>query len=67
MNQDSFVKDLATELHLRGTTYEPGALAVFVADALSLIGEDPAVSRWASQFAEQLPEIHDGAGGVDDK
>jgi hypothetical protein len=67
MNQDSFIRDMATELRLRGTTYEPGALAVFVAAAWPLIEGDPAVGRWASQFAEQQPEIHDGAGGVDDK
>jgi hypothetical protein len=67
MNQTAFTKDLTTELRLRGTSYEPGALAVFVADAWSLIESDPAVSRWASQFSEQLAEIHDGCGGVDDK
>jgi hypothetical protein len=67
MIQASFIRDMATELQLRGMTYEPGALVVFVADAWPQIEGDPAVGRWASQFAEQQPEVHDGAGGVDDK
>jgi hypothetical protein len=67
MNQTAFTKDLATELNLRGTTYDPVALAIFVADTWPLIADDPRVEMWASQFAEQQPERHDGAGGVDDK
>jgi hypothetical protein len=67
MNQTAFTKDLATELNLRGTAYDPAALAFFVADAWPLIADDPGIENWARQFAEQQPERHDGCAGVDDK
>jgi hypothetical protein len=67
MTQPDFTEALAAEFRLRGTPHDPVSLATFVKEAWPLIQDDPAVGRWASEFAERQPEIHDGAGGVDDK
>jgi hypothetical protein len=49
---DTFLDALALELRLRGCHVLRSELRAFVHDAWPLIAEDPAVSRWASEYLQ---------------
>jgi hypothetical protein len=49
---EQFLDDLCRELRLRGVPVLRSELRAWVADCWSLIAEDPAVSRWASEYLQ---------------